>query len=1379
MPSTIILTGVRPVNTPTVKDALEYDSSTHRPPEFPRAPREYLPYPDEEITVMMPPSAPSPPGSSLLTSILPIFGVLLMVGFAAYSANASAQGQTNGIPIFALMSLPMAAISFIGGFTKYWMDRKKYKQQVELRQVTYTNYLEKKTAELIDTAQKQREASMAAHPSLSNCIQIAKKRIPTKLWDRENGDPDFLDIRLGIGETAATFSIKVPEIAQFQVAPDPLEEKARALAQQFALVDNIAVVLPLTQVGAAGWVGSSDDLVNTVRASILHLSTHHAPSEVKIVVLSSKKEAQEWDWVRWLPHNWSDGREIRFFANSKASQASVLGHIENILKQRANQQISQLESTVLPTPVFVIIIADINIWRGPEAIKFAPVLNLILNSGPTLGAFPLFLAGQISRVPKACNAIVDLQSSQAILKILGTNPQKNIFAADNIDLTAGWDFAQTLAPIRLGEAGGGAANLPGTVTLMELIGATSMEEINILEVWKQSKPFETLAVPVGIGAGGKRLLLDLHEKFHGPHGLVAGTTGSGKTALLSTYLALAALHYHPHELGFIGIDFKGGDLIRELKDLPHMIGTLTNLDGSGTDRAIKILRGEIKKRQNLFNDAGIGNIYDYQRMHRQNDPNATKPMPHLVIVCDEFAELKKEQPEFIRELVSISRVGRSLGIHLILATQKPAGVVSDEIWANSHFHLCLKVASLDDSREMLRRPEAAEITQKGRAYFQVGMNEIFELFQAAWGDAPYMPEDVFSQQPHIARIKADGSRESIWPPKNTKTGSHGTQLQALTAYILKICEENNINRLEGIWPPALSEQAGKTLDEILPSKSWDGKSWKDPLWHISPVMGILDNPGQQRQELLQIDLENNGHFAIFGSPGTGTTTILETLVTSLALNHTPEQVQIYLLDYAGRTLNIFERMPHVGAVITNGENERLRRLLTLLADETERRKKMVEQDQNFNSYRINHPESKEAEIIVVLDGYSHFAESFKLQTYTFEVDSIVRLASQGSNLGIHLLVSTDQVKSFPAKLLGNIKDVASTELNDAADYVSVVGRTGGLFPLKDSPGRGLFKSIPVMEFQSALPAASPVEIKSLAEAMDSAWKGRRPCPVPMLPDIISLNDLLPTGQAPVNLQNSLQVPLALDLSKPHLPVFEMPLPPGTHFWITGLSQSGKTSLLQTWLLALAERNSPENFRFLLIDLSWGNLEALKTLPHCVACINDASELKVTDQTTSEIKEQLQGFLNIDFSGPKPAVIPGSSKPTVVLAVDGMGALQKGLADPAAVKNRDFLLSLLRVRNARFHFIGAGVPTEFGGGMTINPIGETLRSLQSGVWLGDGNNSEAANFNFQFAQGEILKSLPKGTGFYVNRGKYLPLKLATCHVGDPTMDERVQRLIPLP
>ena len=1079
-----------------------------------------------------------------------------------------------------------------------------------------------------------------------------------------------------------------------------------------------------------------------------------------------------------MPHNWNDGREVRFFGDSKPTHANVLTYLETVIKQRKNQMGKDgQKGSVMATPVFVVVWGDIKLWRGPDAIKFAPLVDMILKDGKDLGVYSLFLSEQIARVPKACEAVVDLSTQPALLRLMGTTPQKFPFTPDTADYNLAWQFVRALSSIRLSEAGGGAANLPPTTTLMELLQVTRVEDLDVLGFWKESDPIKNLKVPIGIGAGGKPLYLNLHEKGHGPHGLVAGTTGSGKTALLSTYLAVASLIYHPHELGFIGIDFKGGDLVRDLRNLPHMIGVMTNLESSGTDRAIKILRGEIKKRQGLFNAAGIGNIYDYQAMHRKGDLKANAPMPHLVIICDEFAELKKEQPEFIRELVSISRVGRSLGIHLILATQKPAGVVSDEIWSNSHFHLCLKVASLEDSREMLRRPEAADITRQGRAYFQVGMNEVFELFQAAWGDAPYTPENVYTSQARVKQVNPDGTRLDLWPPQTVVAGNGKTQIQELARHIQKAAEENNIERVPGIWVPALKEIVGMTLNDILPSGiGWDGNGWVNPSTVIQPVMGIKDDPENQRQEILRIELEDDGHFVLFGAPGSGKTTCLYSLITSMAIEHTPEQVHMYLLDFSGRTLGIFENLPHVGAVITNGDTERLRRLFNLLNEEIERRKKLIEHDGTFIKYRKNHPDSQEAEIVVVLDGFSHFSDAFKMQAVQSELDNIAKLAGQGGTLGIHLLITTDQVKSFPAKLAANIKAAATLEQNDAADYVAAIGRTGGLMPPKDTPGRGLVKGQPILEFQSCQATANSLELKTLVEEMAEAWQGGRPRPVPVVPDMITLGDLFPAGS---RIQSAppigLPIPLGLDLATPDLQRLHVSLDAGPHFWISGMPQSGKTSLLQTWLLALADLYPPEAVRFFLLDFGWGNFEALKSLPHVLGWLNDAADLKII-----RLREVLSDYLNVDCSGTKPVAIPDASKPQVIFAVDGLGILAKATTGDMSKEkigegNRDFITTMMSVKNSNFHVLATGLTTEFAGGSTSNPVGELLKGFQSGFWLGDVTHDVSLNLGFNVPLNETKSGLSKGTGFYYNHGKYRVVKLATCQAGSPSLAEWLDQI----
>ena len=257
--------------------------------------------------------------------------------------------------------------------------------------------------------------------------------------------------------------------------------------------------------------------------------------------------------------------------------------------------------------------------------------------------------------------------------------------------------------------------------------------MNVVSRWASHAPYKSLAVPLGLRGQNDIVQLNLHEKAHGPHGLVAGTTGSGKSEIIQSYILSLAVNFHPHDVAFLLIDYKGGGMANLFRDLPHLLGTITNLDGAQSMRALASINAEIHRRERLFGQYGVNHINQYQKKFKLGE--ATEPLPHLFLISDEFAELKVNQPDFIKELVSIARVGRSLGVHLILATQKPSGVVDDQIWSNSRFKLALKVADRGDSMEMLRTADAAEITQTGRAYLQVGNNEVYELFQTAWSGA--------------------------------------------------------------------------------------------------------------------------------------------------------------------------------------------------------------------------------------------------------------------------------------------------------------------------------------------------------------------------------------------------------------------------------------------------------------------------------------------------------------------------------------------------------------------------------------------------------------------------------------------------------------------
>lgn len=300
-----------------------------------------------------------------------------------------------------------------------------------------------------------------------------------------------------------------------------------------------------------------------------------------------------------------------------------------------------------------------------------------------------------------------------------------------------------------------------------------------------------MAAPLGVNAKDEIVTLNLHEKAHGPHGLVAGTTGSGKSEILQSYILSAATIFHPYEIGFVIIDFKGGGMVNQFRDLPHLIGAITNIDGNEVQRSLKSIKAELMKRQNLFAEAGVNHIDKYIELYKEK--RVTVALPHLVIIVDEFAELKAEQPDFMKELISAARIGRSLGVHLILATQKPSGVVDGQIWSNSKFKLCLKVQSKEDSNEVLKTPLAAEIKEPGRAYLQVGNNEIFELFQSAYSGAPATMEDTEgSKEFQISQLNFAGMRKVVYQKKKEKRkdAHNKNQLEAIVEYIAAYCKKN-------------------------------------------------------------------------------------------------------------------------------------------------------------------------------------------------------------------------------------------------------------------------------------------------------------------------------------------------------------------------------------------------------------------------------------------------------------------------------------------------------------------------------------------------------------------------------------------------------------
>jgi len=513
------------------------------------------------------------------------------------------------------------------------------------------------------------------------------------------------------------------------------------------------------------------------------------------------------------------------------------------------------------------------------------------------------------------------------------------------------------------------------------------------------------------------------------------------------------MNFHPNEISLILIDYKGGGMANAFIGLPHLAGTITNLGGNKTNRALRSIKAEIKRRQTLFNEFNVNHIDSYSRYFR--DGTASEPMPHLIIISDEFAELKKEQPEFIKELVSTARVGRSLGVHLILATQKPSGVVDDEIWSNSRFKICLRVQDKQDSNEMLHRPDAALLTNIGRAYMQIGNDEIFELFQSGYSGASYEPDDASASDGTATMIDLDGSQMIFSRKKVSSNENIPTQLSAAVDFIQTSVKTMNIADARQLWLPELEE--GITLAQIKANYPvYEEKG-------VCALIGLLDDPSKQLQYGATINVSEMGNMLIAGSPGSGKSTLLQSLLYSLVTSYPPEEINFYVADFSGSSSRVFSEAPHCGAVVGANEDERIHRLLMLINDMIKERGQLFEKAQvgSYDEFRMASKEVLPA-VLLIIDNLFAFNERYP----ELVDEQLLAISHICTKFGIHLLISVNHLNDVKYKLRQNFTSVLPLQLTERGDYYDALGIMPEFMP-DSRKGCGLWGK-EMIEFQGAL-----------------------------------------------------------------------------------------------------------------------------------------------------------------------------------------------------------------------------------------------------------------------------------------------------------------------
>ena len=1067
----------------TALNAVSEDKVETEQDLFSRAPRLMEPLDEEGIVLEAPPNKKERDDLPGILQYGPSI-TMPMPMLTAALVNMSVNGRTlsSSIGIFCSMGLS-ALLGIFWGRMRNKYNKQKEATDEEHRRTQYTKYIEQYT-DFITSKEEFNSNILHSQFLDTQSLMLALNDHKELIWNRNVNHPDFLDIRLGIGCRKNFNEIKVPD-SRFSLTDDDLLELPFELADAHKYIENIPTTISLRKQKIIGVIGDYNKVHQVTKDIIIQVASLYSYSDVKICVLYNEDENGLYDWVRWLPHTFVADNKLRLVGNTPETRDRVINYL---LGELGTRSVAGEED---PTGIRQ---ADTGRERHYETYNVVIVTSEKLFEGNQLGSFVnteedlgttfILAFSTLEGIPNRCKALIECSDNEKGFNgYYELDKSRDKTAEIKFDsfpaLMPEW-FARKISGLNIKEISSG--EIPNSIDYLGMLGVGRLEQWDLAKKYREHRAYDSIRAQIGVGASGKEVFLDLHEKRHGPHGLLAGTTGSGKSETLQTAILSWLMNYSPEEVAFILIDYKGGGMANLFNGVPHVAGTITNisddegesddedsgesLDNSQTRRALTAIKAEITYRQGLFKNAKVNHIDGYMKLYRKG--KVAIPLPHLVMISDEFAELKKEQPDFIKALVSAARVGRSLGIHLILATQKPSNSVDDEIWANSRFKICLRVQERADSTSMLKRPEAASITQTGRGYFQLGNNEIFELFQSGWSGADYIPKDKIElAEDNICKmIELDGTDTPIEVERQARAEDQLTQLEACVQYIANTCEELGISQARQLWPPQLTKKMYlQDLIEGHPIK------WENGL---HTYLGLVDDPERQTQYAADINFLNTSNLIIMGTQGMGKSTVLQTLLYSMMLHYTPEELNMYLLDFSSSALRFFSKTSYCGGyIVADDDPEKVTRLIQLLRTLIAERKELFE-EKNVGNFTEYLRKAKVPLVLVVIDNPVAFFENYDPNLAGVFNDLIV-ITRECAKYGIQFVLTTSKASDIKYKLKQNFLNWVVLYMAEKGDYREVYNTPVDYIPVQYR-GRGLWlANKKLLEWQAALPIYGKTE----------------------------------------------------------------------------------------------------------------------------------------------------------------------------------------------------------------------------------------------------------------------------------------------------------------
>ena len=1138
-------------------------------PVYKKAPRIRKSLPTDSEDIKNPKTKEEKPKFDMAKRIaMPLLTMLMTVGVSIVLKRG----------MYILMSVSTFILSIIFSIYTSIQENKEFKQRESKRVRNYEKYLLEKRKTLHKLYLKQKEALEFTYPS----IQSIEKMIAgysDRIYERGFDDSDFLHISLGKSGMKSSYNISYSEEIE-SLEEERLKDEAKSLYEKYSYIEELPMVVDLKNANL-GLVGEKPYVHKLIKSIITQLCFFHSYHDLEIIMFVDEEFEKEFEAFSYYPHFKLKDVNVRTLVYADNHSEQVLSSMSGILKGRKNK-LNEEKKDIKFLPHYVFIVDE------PKFIMDNSVMEYIQEFDKRMGVSIIFSSDDKSKLAENIKTVLIIEGKEFATLLLneGSLVSKELLLEDSSKVDTEF-MARRLNALE--HIKGSSSRIPESLSFFDMYEVGSPKELKILDRWNKSLIYKSMAVPLGLRAEKDIVYLNLHEKAHGPHGLVAGTTGSGKSEIIQSFILSLAVNFHPYDIGFLLIDYKGGGMANLFAKLPHLLGTITNLDGSESLRALASIRSELARRQTLFNEAEVNNINDYTKLYKAG--KLKKPLPHLLIISDEFAQLKQEQPDFMTELVSTARIGRSLGVHLILATQKPSGVVNDQIWSNSKFKLALKVQNSADSKEVIKTEDAAHITQAGRAYLQVGNNEIYELFQSAWSGAPYFERKELSFDSSIYRVNKIGQKvllSDLEEEEYKKETKPSTELDVSVDYIRKVYDELNIEDIERPWLEPLKDNILNPYVTKYLEAPFDVALKPD--LSIKAHIGLVDIPDKQQQLEYEFDFIKEGHLAIFSSQGFGKSICIMNIILDLAINNSPTNLHMYVLDFGNSGLIQLKSMPHVADYIVFDDMERLGKLIVSIENEIKLRKKLLSKAlaMNFTMYNEISKERLPAKIIFI-DNIDIIKEiEFDME------DWINKVARDGASLGIYLVISAARYGVLRYATLNNFKTKIALFLVEASDVNSLMGRSK--YKIPEVKGRALVKleDTNLMQVYKAVGGEGvgySKNVLSLVETIDSINTAKKPDKIKVMPDMVMLSDVFNK-----DILSERKVGIGLDTENVGIQAIELT---GTVNLILGLSQTGKTNVLKIIYSQL------RGCKLFLADIRGGDFLDMETGPNDT-CVDSAA-----------------------------------------------------------------------------------------------------------------------------------------------------------------------------